>query len=88
MKPSNTPIDQGRKGEDIGDSVERDRYQQLVGKLIYYSHTKPDIAFTIRVVNQYIDSPKEAHLEVVYRIHRYLKGSLSKSLLMQVGLDQ
>ncbi|KAL6327175.1 hypothetical protein AAG906_015214 [Vitis piasezkii] len=34
---------------------------------------KPDIAFAVSVVSQYMHSPKESHLEAVYKILRYLK---------------
>ncbi|XP_022864187.1 uncharacterized protein LOC111384166 [Olea europaea var. sylvestris] len=82
-KSSDTPIDQGRKGEDTGKSVEKDRYQRLVGKLIYLSHTRPDIAFAVSVVSQYLHSPKEAYLEAVYRILRYLKGTPGNGLFFK-----
>lgn len=47
------------------------------------SHTRPDIAFAVSMVSQYMHSPKEAHLEVVYKILRYLKGSLGKGLFFK-----
>ena len=49
-------------------SVDTTRYQRLVGKLIYLSHTRPDIAFAVSVVSQFMYSPYEEHLEVIYRI--------------------
>ena len=41
---------------------------------MYLSHTRPDIAFVVSVVSQYMHSPKESHLKAVYKILRYLKG--------------
>ena len=46
-----------------------------MGKLIYLSHTHPDIAFTISLVSQFMHNPKEDHLQAIFRILRYLKGS-------------
>ncbi|XP_031281719.1 secreted RxLR effector protein 161-like [Pistacia vera] len=74
---------EGKRTEDIKKPVERDKYQRLVGKLIYLSHTRPDIAFAVSVVSQHMHSPKEAHLEAVYKILRYLKGSSSKGLFFK-----
>ena len=56
-----------------------------MGKLIYLSHTRPDIAFSVSVVRQYMHAPCEEHLEVVHRILKYLKGSLGKGLFFKKG---
>lgn len=79
-KPADTPMDPNVKlGEQgKGVPVETGRYQRLVGKLIYLSHTRPDIAFPISVVSQFMHAPDEEHLEAVYRILRYLKGTPGK----------
>ena len=63
--------------------MDRERYQQLVGRLIYLSHTRPDIAFAVSVVSQYMHSPKESHLEAVYKILKYLQGSLRRGLFFK-----
>ena len=59
------------------------RYQKLVGKLIYLSHTRPDIAFAVSIVSQFMHSPYEVHLEAVYRILRYLKSTPGKGLFFK-----
>ena len=51
-----------------------------MGKLIYLSHTRSDIAFAVSVVSQFMHSPRESHLEAVFRILRYLKSSPGKGL--------
>ena len=53
--------------------------------MIYLSHTRPDIAFAISVVSQYMHSPKESHLEVMYKILKYLKGSPGRGLFFKKG---
>ena len=62
------------------NSVDTSRYQKLVGRLIYLSHTWPDIAFAMSLISQFMHSPRKTHMEVAYRILRYLKGSLGKGL--------
>ena len=82
-KPSDTPIKARNRMESDGKPVDREKYQRLVGRLIYLSHTRPDIAFAVSVVSQYMHSPKESHLEAVYKILRYLKGSPGRGLFFK-----
>lgn len=84
-RPAETPIDPNRKlgGEDKGDPVDTARYQRLVGRLIYLSHTRPDIAFAVSLVSQFMHSPHEEHLEAVYRILRYLKSAPGRGLFFK-----
>lgn len=81
-KPMDTPMDSTIKIGDKKEGVPVDigRYQRLAGKLIYLSHSKPDIAFAVSVVSQYMHAPCEEHMEAVFRILKYLKGSPSKGL--------
>ncbi|RVW26230.1 Retrovirus-related Pol polyprotein from transposon TNT 1-94 [Vitis vinifera] len=72
-KPSDAPIKARNRMESDGKPVDREKYQRLIGRLIYLSRTRPDIAFAVSVVSQYMHSPKESHLEAVYKILRYLK---------------
>ena len=82
-KPVDTPVDANFKLRTSSSvkEVNRERYQKLVGKLIYLSHTRPDIAFAVSLVSQFMHSPNEDHLQAVFRILRYLKGSPGKGLL-------
>lgn len=61
-------------------AVDKGMHQRLVGKLVYLSHVRPDIAFSVSVVSQFMHSPNEEDLEAVYRILRYLKGTPGKGV--------
>lgn len=52
-------------------------YQNLVGKLIYLTITRPNITHVVSLVSQFMNSP------TVKRILRYLKGSIGHGILMQ-----
>ncbi|MCI21428.1 hypothetical protein A2U01_0042596, partial [Trifolium medium] len=70
-QPANTSMDPNAKLWEEGSvAVDTGRYQRLVGKLIYLSDTRPDSAFSVNVVSQFVHSPFEEHLEAVYRILR------------------
>ncbi|RVW96113.1 hypothetical protein CK203_037829 [Vitis vinifera] len=43
---------------------EWDHYQRLVGRLIYLSHTRPDIAFSVSMVSQFMHVPGPEHLKL------------------------
>ena len=61
--------------------TDKGRYQRLVGKLIYLSHTCPDVAYAVSVVSQFMHQPSKDHMEAVTRILRYLKSSPRKGLM-------
>ena len=63
--------------------IDKEKYQRLVGRLIYLSHTRPNIAFAVSMVSQFMHSPNQGHFDVVYRILRYLKGTPGKGLLYE-----
>ena len=63
-----------------GDSVDRETYQRLVGRLIYLCHTRPDISYAVSVVSRYMHDPRTGHMDLVYLILRYLKGTPGKGL--------
>ena len=74
-KPADTPMDSNYKQSITEEStpIDKGRYQRLVGKLIYLSHTRPDISFSVSVASQFMNNPTEKHIEEVYRILKYLK---------------
>ena len=83
-RPADIVIDPNVKFRNKeGRLVDKGLYQRLVGKLIYLSHTRPDIAFPVSLVSQFMHSPMEEHEKVVFRILRYLKSSLGKGLFFK-----
>ncbi|XP_020249438.1 uncharacterized protein LOC109826828 [Asparagus officinalis] len=80
-KPTATPIDQSlRLSVEAGEPVDHERYQRLVSRLIYLSHTRPDISFAVSMMSRYMHDPKKGHMDAVYQILRYLKGAPGKGL--------
>ncbi|XP_021767672.1 uncharacterized protein LOC110731802 [Chenopodium quinoa] len=57
-------------------------YQRLVGKLIYLTITRPDIAFTVHNLSQFMHSPTSAHFQAAKRVLRYLSGSSDQGILL------
>ena len=78
-----TPLDEGLKLSVDPNQVpvDKGRYQMLEGRLMYLAHIRPDLAYALSVVSQYMHDLGEHHMNAVMRILRYLKGSPSKGIL-------
>nr|GFA95312.1 putative ribonuclease H-like domain-containing protein [Tanacetum cinerariifolium] len=63
--------------------ADRNRYQRLVRKLIYLSHTRPDIAHAVGVVSRIMHQPQVAHMNAALRIVRYLKRTAGHGVLFR-----
>ena len=50
-------------------------YRSIVGALQYLTFTRPDIAFSVHQVCQFMHCPMESHFVAVKRILRYLQGT-------------
>ncbi|XP_038885780.1 secreted RxLR effector protein 161-like [Benincasa hispida] len=84
-KPADTPVEANLNLIESADDVlvNKERYQRLMGKLIYLSHTRPDISYAVSLVSPFMQAPCERHMEAVTRILRYLKSSLGKGLVFR-----
>ena len=51
-------------------------YRSVVGALQHLTFTRPDIAFAVHQVCQFMQTPMESHFSAVKRILRYLKGTV------------
>ena len=88
-KPADIPmmVNHGMKFEDGAKLANREEYQRLVGKLIYLSHTRPDIAYAVGVISQFMHRPQEDHMNAALRIVRYLKGTVGYGVLLRRNED-
>jgi len=84
-KTIEVPIEKNHKieSDEGSSSVNKGQYQRLVGKLIYLVHTRPDIAYVVSVVSQYMHNPKERHLQAINKLLQYLKTSPGRGLLFK-----
>jgi len=56
-------------------------YRELIGALMYLAvSTRPDIAFTVSCLSQFIDCHDESHWRAAKRVLRYLRGSIDLGL--------
>lgn len=55
-------------------------HRSLVGKMLYLTITRPDLAFSIQTLTQYMSNPMEVHLSSAHRLLRYIKATPSLGL--------
>ena len=84
-KPVEIPIEPNLKLQAASAEkvVNLEQFQRLVGRLLYLSHTRLDIASAVSVISQFMHSPREENFEVVYQILKYLKGTPGRDLLFE-----
>ena len=63
--------------------AEKTKYREMIGCLMYAAvMTRPDIAFAVSSLSQYLDAPRTTHLQAVTRVFRYLSGTKSLKLIL------
>ncbi|XP_019057151.1 PREDICTED: uncharacterized protein LOC109116370 [Tarenaya hassleriana] len=68
-------------GSPLDDPTE---YRNVVGSLQYLNFTRPDIAFTVNKLSQFMHRPTTDHWQAVKRVLRYLVGSPSLGIFMSL----
>ncbi|KAM0012969.1 putative RNA-directed DNA polymerase [Helianthus debilis subsp. tardiflorus] len=88
-KPVNSPmnISQVLTLDDSPLLPDPTQYRQIVGALQYSTLSRPDIAFAVNKVCQFMHAPTENHWSAVKRILRYLKGTSDLGLLIRHNSD-
>jgi hypothetical protein len=56
--------------------VDATLYRQLVGTLLYLTHTHPDLSFVVGIFSRYMKTPHESHWKATKRILRYVCGTI------------
>lgn len=83
-KPSAFPMEQNhRLALASGPTYpEPSRYCRLVGQLICLTITRPEITYSVHILSQFMQEPKQAHWEAAMRVLRYLKSSARQGIIL------
>ncbi|XP_062079884.1 uncharacterized mitochondrial protein AtMg00810-like [Humulus lupulus] len=81
-KPCPTPINQSNSLH-LQDSKPFEHitlYRSIIGALQYLTLSRPDIAFTVKKLNQFLQAPTQNHWQACKKILRYLAGTVGEGI--------
>ncbi|CAL0310703.1 unnamed protein product [Lupinus luteus] len=81
-KPYSSPMDNSVKLHSESGPAYSDitSYRRLIGRLVYLTHTRPNISFSVGHLSQFLASPRMDHYKAALRILRYIKSAPGKGL--------
>ncbi|CAH9146720.1 unnamed protein product [Cuscuta epithymum] len=88
-KPTHFPIEQNHnlaisQSDFLADP---EAYRRLVGRLLYLSFTRPDLAYAVHILSQFMQAPRQDHWTAALRVVRYLKGTPGQGILLSSTCD-
>lgn len=75
------PVGHVLKADTRTVHVDVSTYCHIVGKLIFMCNARPDLSYTVGVVNRYMHSPQQAHLDSINHMLHYLNFTRDYDLL-------
>uniref|UniRef100_A0A3Q7GIU7 Reverse transcriptase Ty1/copia-type domain-containing protein n=1 Tax=Solanum lycopersicum TaxID=4081 RepID=A0A3Q7GIU7_SOLLC len=84
-KPASTPLPPGHGLAMSTSALIQDpsKYRRLVGRLIYLTITRPDMAYSVYLLSQFMHEPRVDHINAAMRVLRYLKGHPGQGILLR-----
>ncbi|XP_016544555.2 uncharacterized mitochondrial protein AtMg00810-like [Capsicum annuum] len=99
-KPTATPMDYNIKltskqfdehvkhGKSTEDPpTDQVAYQKLIGKLLYLTIKRLDIALFVQTLSQFLQDPKKSHMEAALRVVKYVKNQPGQGVLLSSNTD-
>ncbi|XP_050946539.1 uncharacterized mitochondrial protein AtMg00810-like [Cucumis melo] len=66
--------------DDSGEKIDEGLYRSIIGSLLYFTTSRPDIGFAVGVYARYQASPRVSHLHSAKYILKYVLGTVDYGL--------
>ena len=84
-KHVSTPLHRNLKmdansGKDVCEST---KYRQLIDNLMYLPSKRPDLSYSIGLLSQFMQNPRNLHLDCAKRILRYVSTTMDDNIMYE-----
>ena len=88
-KPCKIPMDQNLKLSKYHGQLLADPgvYRRLVGRLLYLTITRLDLAYSVHKLSQFMSKPRKPYLDTAYKVLQYIKGCPGQGILLSSRSD-
>ena len=88
-KPTEFPIEENHKLALADGRLLKDAAQfcRFVGRLLYLTITCPDLVYVVHILSQFMQAPREEHIEVARDVLWYLKGTTSLGIILKANTN-
>ena len=60
-------------------------YRSLVGKLNFLTNTRPDLAYSVQTLSQFLQAPKISHFSALQHVLHYVHNTSSQGILLKAS---
>ena len=88
-KPVKSPMEQQLKLSKAGGEllIDEGQYRRLIGKLMYLTLSRLDIAYAFHRLSKFLAQPRVPHMKAATRILQYIKGTPGQRVFFPVESD-
>jgi len=86
-KPCSTPMEPHLQlQKNSGDLLpEPTTYRRLIGRLLYLTHSRPEISYAVSKLSQFLAAPRTDHMSAALHVLKFLKNNPSKGLFFSAS---
>lgn len=58
-------------------------YICMLGKLNFLTNTRPDLAYTVQTLSQFMQTPRDSHLQALHHVLHYVHSTAGQGILLR-----